>query len=409
MNLRADILKSNRLLVLGDQIIYSGVSFATTIYLGRLLTPSDFGIYSTIILSIYLVIGLGNAIIIQPFQVSDKAFKASKSYSNFLFFTQVLFLMLTLLVTYVLYVCIHISGYHFLSLAFMVSGMILHDYFRKYYLATLEIWRVVIIDGIVVLSQITAIIYLCSVECSGLESIFLLFGLSYLLAVIFSVYCLKPHLQKLARWKAFFQYHKKEGMWLGLVTFVQWGSANLFIISLGLFTSIEALGAFRLVQSMFGVLNVLFQTFENYVLPNASRIYADSVSNSKAYIRKVSLQSALLIGCFLFVMFIFSKELMQFAMGEKYLEYSYVIKGMCILYFILFIGYPIRLCIRMLMLNRTFFVGYLISFVFSMLFFNYLLNHWQLNGVIFGMIINQVIMLVFWNYQLHLKKFYLWK
>ncbi|MCZ8284151.1 MAG: hypothetical protein O9353_01740, partial [Bacteroidia bacterium] len=203
MNLRADILKSNRLLVLGDQIIYSGVSFATTIYLGRLLTPSDFGIYSTIILSIYLVIGLGNAIIIQPFQVSDKAFKASKSYSNFLFFTQVLFLMLTLLVTYVLYVCIHISGYHFLSLAFMVSGMILHDYFRKYYLATLEIWRVVIIDGIVVLSQITAIIYLCSVECSGLESIFLLFGLSYLLAVIFSVYCLKPHLQKLARWKAF--------------------------------------------------------------------------------------------------------------------------------------------------------------------------------------------------------------
>jgi O-antigen/teichoic acid export membrane protein len=409
MKLTIDILKSNKFLVLGDQLIYSGLSFLTTIFLARFLTASDFGIYSTIIISVYLVISLGNAIIIQPFQVSDKSIKTSKSYSNFLFSSQIIFLALALIAAYILHLCIRVSDYHFLPLACMLSGIILHDYFRKYYLTTMEIVMVVIIDGIVVITQIAAVIYLYIVGYSGLESVFLLFGLSYILAVVFSIYCLKPRFQKFAYWKAFLQYHKKEGMWLGLVSFVQWGSANLFIVSLGLFISIEALGAFRLVQSMFGVLNILFQTFENYVLPNASRIYADSVSNSKAYIRKVSLQSALLIGLVLFVMFIFSKELMHLAIGEKYLEYSYVIKGMCILYFILFIGYPIRLCIRMLLLNKTFFIGYLLSFVFSILFFNYLLNHWQLNGVIFGLIINQLIMLVFWNYQLHLKKFYLWK
>ncbi|MCP2871650.1 hypothetical protein, partial [Salmonella enterica] len=80
-------------------------------------------------------------------------------------------------------------------------------------------------------------------------------------AGVWCIFQLKPTLQESVVWNVFFRYHRKEGLWLGLVSLVQWGSANLFIVPMGLFVSIESLGAFRLVQSLFGVLNILFQTF----------------------------------------------------------------------------------------------------------------------------------------------------
>lgn len=403
------IIISKKILVLADQLLYSGLNFVTTLCLARLLSPTHFGIYSTIILTIYLIISISNAFIIQPFQVAERNFQKSPSYANFLLLLQLIAVAATLFITYIIGLCTPYAGYHFLPLALIISGIVLHDYFRKYYLALNNPLQVLIIDAIVAISQLLLMIYLFRLGNSDLNQVLTGLGCSYSLAICFSVYVSKHWPLPIKDWSHFFIYHKKEGFWLVLVSFVQWGSANLFVASLGVFISIEALGAFRLVQSLFGVLNVLFQTFENYVLPNASRMYAVSVSTSKDYIKKISMQSALCIGLLLLALFIFSEEVMFIAAGHKYLPYSYVIKGMCVLYFILFIGYPVRLSIRMLLLNKSFFTGYLLAFLFSLLFFNSLLKYWQLNGVIIGLIINQCIMLLFWNYQLHLKKFYLWK
>lgn len=403
------ILKSKKSVVLADQFLYSGMNFIATLFLARFLNTTDFGIYSTVVLTIFLIISLGNAFIIQPFQVASEKFKKSRLYSNFLFFSQLLFIAIIALLTFIIYLFIPVSSYNFTSLIFFSIVIILHDYFRKYFLVKNKLITVLIIDVLIAVGQFFSLLYLFHLHSGNLNTVFSFMGMSYLLAVIFSVLYLKPQLKRVNYWILFFNYHMKEGLWLSLVSFIQWGSGNLFVVSLGVFINIEALGAFRLIQSLFGVLNILFQTFENYVLPNASRIYANSVVHSKKYIQKISLQSAVLIGSVLTVLFIFSDQIIQFAAGEKYAAYGYVVKGMCILYFILFMGYPIRLSIRMLVLNKLFFVGYLLSFIFSILCFNYLLKYLQLNGVIVGLIINQLIMLLFWNYHLRRKGFYLWK
>lgn len=402
-------VRSRNMLVLADQLIFSGASFALTFGLARLLSVSDFGIYSSTILSIYLLISLANALIIQPFQVADKAIRQLTSYSGFLFYLQMAFLVIILLILGALQASILQWKLQFMPLAILISGIILHDYFRKFYLAKGQLVEALIIDVWVAFSQMALIFLSFALNNSDLNDLFLGLGMCYMPAGVWCIFQLKPTFQESVGWNLFFRYHRKEGLWLGLVSLVQWGSANLFIVPLGLFVSIESLGAFRLVQSLFGVLNILFQTFENYVLPNASRLYSDSVSESKAYIRKISLQSSLLIGLVLLVLFLFSRELMMLVADSRYAEYSYIIRGMCLLYFTLFIGYPVRLSIRMLLLNKSFFKGYILSFVFSLLFFHILVKTWQLNGVITGLIINQLIMLLFWNYELHLKKFYLWK
>lgn len=107
--------------------------------------------------------------------------------------------------------------------------------------------------------------------------------------------------------------------------------------------------------------------------------------------------------------FIFSEQIIRFAGGSEYTEYAYLVKGMALLYFVIFAGYPIRMSIRMMILNRLFFIGYVISFLFSLITFNFLLKEWHLWGAIIGLIINQLIILSYWQYALIKKEFILWK
>lgn len=404
-----DLYRSNNSIVLIDQIISSGSNFFMTVFLARFMQISNFAVYSTIVLFGFLLISFGNALIIQPFQVAANKFKFARLYSNFLFYSQLAFVIIILIASFIVYQFIKDPGFTFWSLALFIFGLLMQDYFRKFYLVKSQLLLALLCDSLFAFGQFISVLIIYNFTNFGVDIVLLLTGISALLSVTVSVSTLTPSIKRFFLWKKFYSYHFKEGFWLSLVSFIQWGSANLFIVSLGIFINIESLGAFRLIQSLFGVLNILFQTFENYVLPNACKIYNNSVSLSKQYIRKTSIKSSVLIGTVLFILFLFSEQLIFVAAGTKYIQYSYVVKGMCLLYFILFIGYPIRISIRMLLLNRIFFTGYLLSFIFSIVCFNFLLKTWQLNGVIIGLICNQLIMLLFWSYKLEKKGFKLWK
>lgn len=403
------ILKQNKTLVLIDQLLYSGINFIVTLLVAKLLNISEFGIFSTIVIVLFLLISITNAFVIQPFQVS--VFKESNtvSYSNFLLTLQIVLVAFIAVTAISVNIFMPNNTYHLNYVLLYGSGLLFHDYFRKYYLAKTKILKVLTIDTIIALSQLLIIIVLKNRTEINISIVLSSLSISYAISNAYSLLIYKPSFKSIKQWKPFIKYHIKEGKWLSLVSFVQWGSSNFFVLTIGLFINIEALAAFRLVQSLFGIINIVFQTFENYVLPTASKINLTSTELSKKYIKKTSIQSAILIGIFLIVLFIFSKEVISLFSDNKYQAYDYVLKGMCILYFIIFIGYPIRLSIRMLLLNKSFFIGYLLAFAFSILFFNILLKNWQLNGVIIGLILNQLIMMLFWTYKLKKQNFYLWR
>ena len=408
MNPIRHIWRSTNTLVFTEQFLFSGTNFVMLLLLARILSPPIFGIYSTITLLILLAIGISNSIVIQPYQVSPSKFR-QPAYDHFIFIFQLLVIALLILIGLILKVCLSYDNYYFKETSFLATVIILHDFFRKYFLAKKNLSIALKVGIVLSLMQLIGLLYLKQAHINHLGNVLYVLALCYVPAIIYSILKLNLSFYKNRLWRIFLYYHLKEGRWLGLVSFLQWSSGNLLVLSLALFINAEALGAFRLVQSLFGILNILFQTFENYVLPNASRLYAVSVTRSKEYLRRTSLHSSILISFILVILFIYSGQIMKFAGGNKYEDYEYIVRGMCFLYFILFIGYPVRLSIRMLVLNKLFFLGYLLSFLSSVLFFNFLLKHWQLHGVIIGLVLNQLIMLTFWNYQLNKKGFYLWK
>ena len=86
----------------------------------------------------------------------------------------------------------------------------------------------------------------------------------------------------------------------------------------------QALGALRLVQSFFGVLNVLLQILENYALPKAARLFKDSKEQSKHFLRQISIGGSVIFGIMLLILFVFSEQIITLAGGHQYAEFAFL-------------------------------------------------------------------------------------
>ena len=404
-----NIFKSDKFLAILDQSISSGFGFVITIFLARELSASDFGLFSSLILIGFLLISFSNSLIIQPFQVAPQHYKSEPTYIAFLFTTQLIFCFILIPAICITNYALKQYNLSSLNLVIFFTGLLLNDFFRKYFLAIGNIRLSVIFDSLVVFFQFIGYLILYYMNNLELSSVLYVVSVSFFLVAISAIIYINPFTNFNSSLSKYVSFHYREGRWLSLVSFVQWGSSNFIVLAIGAIINIEAVGAFRLVQSLFGILNIVFQTYENYVLPCASKLHALSAKKSKTYLQQVSIKSSLTTAVLLIIIFYFSNQIMILVGGDKYRAYSYIIKGMSVLYFILFIGYPVRLSIRMLLLSSHFFIGYLLAFIFSMLFFKQLISSYQLNGIIYGLIINQIIMISYWAYQLHKNKFYIWK
>lgn len=400
-------------IVLIDQAIFSGNTFLTTIVLSRLLDPSNFGVYTSIILLIYMIVSVLNAIIIQPLQVSLATVKHKQSYISFTYFMQLLFIIL-IVITMIFFFKLNLTFFELykplsIGICTVTFGFLFHDYLRKLFLAKNEVKNAFIIDSLMAFCHLGVLFFIYFSKSISLNKLLFLFGLGYLPVILFGLWCIRPKFYKINLWKSYILKHYDQSKWLLLTAIVQWWSGNLFVVASGIFIGIKALGAFRLVQSLFGILNVLLQTFENYVLPQTAHLLNKSKNNAKTYLRQISLKTAIPFGIILTFVFLFSKQIIVLAGGDNYVEYAYLVKGMAILYCFIFLGYPIRMAIRALILNKNFFLGYVLSLCFSLVSFNYLLEKWSLNGAIIGLVFSQIIVLAYWQLILIKNKFVLWK
>ena len=407
------ILSNKVNLVLLDQAIYSGCGFLITLLLIRLLSPLQFGIYASLIIVIYFVVSISSAVVIQPLQVKLSQIKNQKEYTSFAFYLLLLIVLILSILTYIIFsmqisILKNIATDSKIIIAF-ASAFVVHDFFRKLFLAENKILKALLID---IFSNIFPLVIFLLVHINfeiGLSQVLTIYAACYIPGIAIAIYITRPTITLNSEWKKYFQSHLKQGKWLLLTAILQWWSNNLFVIVSGLYLGAAALGAFRFVQSLFGVLNLILQTLENYALPFASRLFQTSAESSKIYLKNMTIKGCVAIGILLTTIFLLSDQIIILAAGDSYSEYSFLIKGMSILYFVIFLAYPTRIAIRMMSLDHLFFGGYLISFTFSIISFQYLLMQFGLWGALIGLIVNQIILFTFWQYSLHKIKFELWK
>ena len=410
MSFLKKILLSPSLLVIADQAISSGTNFLLTLLLAQKLDIKNFGLFSTIVLVTYLAMSITNALIIQPFQVSISKISKKKEYYVALFFGLVALLSIFIVIVKLLVLLLpNYNAYSHQSNAIIcfVFGYLLQDFFRKIFLAIANIVMVVIID-IMFLILISIAFYILNNEITLFSSL-LIWGLANIVSSIPGFYFIVINYETPISWKSFLQDHTTQGKWLFSVAILQWCSSNLFVLISGIYLGVEALGALRLVQSFFGVINIVLQSVENYFLPKVAFLSTKNIDEAKKYLLEITAYGALIFAIILSVLSVFSTEMIVLAGGYKYESYDYVVRIIAVLYFFIFLSYPFRIAVRILGLNNIFFIGYLISFVVSILIFHFLLKYFSLYGAVWGLIINQIMMILYWQNQLKKKQFRLWK
>jgi O-antigen/teichoic acid export membrane protein len=404
------IVLSPSVLVLVDQAIFSGTNFLLTLFLAQKLDIKNFGLFSSVVLVTYLVLSITNALLIQPFQVAVSKISKRKEYyvSLFLGLAALLSFFMFLVKLLVLFLPNeNLYGLQSNAIICFVVGYLLQDFFRKILLAIANIVTVLLID-LLFLVLISIAFFSLKNQITLFNSL-LIIGFANIISAVPGLYFILKNYEKPVSWKTFLQNHITQGKWLFSVAILQWCSSNFFVLISGVYLGIEALGALRLVQSFFGIINVILQTVENYFLPKVALLYNKNAATAKTYLLEITAYGALLFGLILSVFFFFSDEIIVLFGGSQYANYGYVVKIMAVLYFFIYLSYPVRIAIRVLVLNKIFFIGYLISFVSSLLTFHFLLKYTGLYGAVLGLIINQIIMILYWQNQLRKNQFILWK
>lgn len=402
------------MLVFADQAIVSGSSFVTNIMVARSLGVSNYGKFSVIILIQLFLLSLQQAVSSGVYQVMFGGLeeKLKNSYTNGLFYIQ-LFLYVGLIglscFSYFLFPS-SVIGYENIFMPAIVGTLLflLQDFLRKVLLSKKEEWKALMIDAITNIVQIILLAVYAFTGKLTLPIACWIIALTFIPSIIAGIVWVKPGSISFANMQLTFGIHKKQSPWMLMSALLQWFAGNFFVVAAGVWLGIAALGALRLAQYIFGLLNVLLQAIENYALPHAS-ILQKTPAQFNGFLKNIFRKTFLMIAPVLLILSIFARQILQFSGGASYVEYSYVIHGLSLVYVLILTGLPIRIALRVRLLNQNYFIGYLLASAFSMLTAKWLIRDWHLIGVLSGLFITQLIVIIYWSAILTRKKILTWK
>jgi len=398
--------------VILDQALYSGTTFLIILIFARTLQTYDFGVFVSIQLYTFLLMSISSAFVVQPMQVLYGTYKENKSYLSATVLMQLGVILITFFAVSFIYILDRYYDFGWSMVLFPAGAYaiatMLFDYVRKRLLVENKMNKLVVIELLVTFSQIAAAAISYFLELS-ISQVLLLMTLGFLPSIVFFIGYLINSTYIKTESLDFLKTHFKQAQWLAPTAIVQWLTSNFFVATSGLILGVEALGAFRLVQTLFGLINVLLQGIESYVLPQASIRFQQSKQVAYEYLKTLIVKTIFPVVIILLVMFVFADQIILLAGGKAYITYGFVIRWMVILYVIILINYPVRMLIRLHEMNHLFLSGYIISFALSLSTASYLLSNFQLTGAIIGLGLNQLVLFVIWQYSLHKRERSLWK
>ncbi len=400
--LTKNFIRNSSVLVYADQLIVSGLSFVSSVTLARLLGVSGFGVYSIAWLGVLIASSINQPFIIAPMlTLSAKKNEADQqSYMQALVFKQLIFSgimgFLAFVAVVIMSFVLHDWKVSSIILAFplAVFSFLLQDFFRRYFFIIKRPHISIIIDAVAyggVLASAFCVHYFRDMDA---QFILLLTALFFLYASLIALFCL-PHLKfNFDNVVAAIKEHWNFSKWLTATALLQWFSGNLFIIAAGAILGPIAVGATRMAQNIVGVTHVLFLAMEN-VIPSRAAKAQSTGGNEKLfkYLWKFTMQMGMITFSILALIAIFSSQIIETCYGANYLEYKNVLIGFCLLYVIVFLGYPLRYAIRTMENTKLIFLSFIVSSTFSILCAYPIIKNFGLYGVVAGLMITQLITL----------------
>jgi O-antigen/teichoic acid export membrane protein len=410
MNIK-QLFNSDKFYVLADQVVVSGVSFVTNLLLAKALGLTNFGLFSMIGLVQFFCLTVSMGMTTQIFQVVYPGLNSQQkmNYTSGLLMLQFIFLFLLLFVGVIFYSFLPLSFSSYKTLipvaCISISLFLLQDAIRKILITQLFFKKAFVIDVLTNVLQLLVLVIAWYKALLTVKTAWLIIGITFIPSIIIGLLSINFSRFSLSSLQYALQLQKDKMGWMLSSNLLQWCTGYFFVIAAGWWLGAAALGALRLAQYLFGLLNVALQAMENYTLPK----FAGLKDKQAEYLATLKKQMLMLMLPLLAVLSIFSKQILILAGGESYAAYNYVIYGLSLVYILITIGYPVRIAIRSNHLNKQYFIGYILAAIFTISSAYFLLHNWQLYGVLAGLIFTQCITIGYWMVVLQHKKILTWK
>ncbi len=400
---------------LANQLVVSGSALVTNLLLAQSLGLVGYGYFSSLVLCQLFLLSIQRAVGSDIYQAVWPSLPtaARKTYTDSLLQLQVAWLIGLMAVSGFIYsVFAKIFARYdtdFLLVSLVVTSLfLLQDFLRKVLQAQQQASRALLLDALTNGAQLVLLLVFRLWGDVSLVTALWIIGATFLLSVVLGLIWLKPRrLWQIVDTELVWHYHRQQGGWPVLSGLRQWLAGNFFVLAVGWWLGPAALGALRLTQYIFGLLNVVLQALENYVIPRAVQV-AGSSETLIAHLRGVLLKS--LLGLFpVLLLTLCAEPLLACVGGDQYRSLTYVMYGLSGSYVLVVCSYPVRIMLNINQLSKHYFVGYALAAMFSLTTTLWFITTYGLVGVLTGLFLTQAILLIYWLLVLQHNSVFVWK
>jgi O-antigen/teichoic acid export membrane protein len=387
-----------KLLVLTDQGVVSGVNFGVGVVLARFLGLEEYGLFALAWMIVMIVSSLHQAFVISSlFTLYPKSSNKEQYVSSLMAlqvgFSIIAFVVIVPAVDVAFYMLPELERPYLIWTIPLVAVLyVFNDFLRRLFFTQHKPQRVLVMDCVGYGLQPVVVILLILTDALSISTTLMAIcgtlGGSILVSLVFyyrgGISC--------DNLGSTFKKNWKFSRFLVGTALLQWCSGNLFIVVAAGVLGPIAVGAIRIAQNIMGVLHVLFLAMENIIPVRAAELIALSGKRSMlTYVGAIGKQTAIPLLLILASIAVFHKELIELLYGQQYVEYSGVLLAFCGLYVLVFIGTLLRFVIRTVENNKVVFYGYVLGMLFSVATAPVLINTWGLAGVMLGLFSVQVL------------------
>lgn len=276
-------MKKQVLLSFFNQATTSAFQFLLSLYMIKLWTPEEFGLFSIIFALGLILVGVQNAMFNTPYSVLIAAHKSTDNWAKLettLSFFNALFIALVTFVTMIsVYFFNLLNLYLVISITFYFLFLLLKEFYKNIAIVNNLIQWVTIVELCSVFAMLIVVFIYVSTGDNitlNLNEILFILGFSNLGVVILLSIKLKINLRK-TKFKSYLDTYKefvwKDSRWsfVGMITTELQNRGYIFIVSILL--GATSVGIIQAARVFFGPLNLLTGAWGRVVRPQLALLY----------------------------------------------------------------------------------------------------------------------------------------
>jgi O-antigen/teichoic acid export membrane protein len=283
---------------------------------------------------------------------------------------------------------------------FTTLFFLFQDFLRRYFIIKAQYYKLIFIDSIAYLGQISIISYFIYINNLELNTALLAIAISFLLSLVIGYMQVSRVATDKQYKKLIFLKNWKFSKWLVYSAVLQWGSGNFFILAGGAILGSWSVGVIRVMQNTMGVFHVLFIALENILPINFSKIYSKNGYKSMMNYFKLQMKYGSVIFSILAILvYKFAPNIIEFIYGDEYTKYAYLLIGFVGIYLFIYITMLQRYILRTIEMTKIIFISYIVTTMFAFLSSYPLIEYFKIDGILIGMFMIQLIMVgIFYQY-----------